>query len=66
MQDEPPTTPNDIGTASDVAALLRVDLDTVYREARLGRLPCIRVGRQWRFNLPEIVRRFQPDGRGSP
>ena len=42
-------------TARDVARLLGVDIATVYRMASDGRLPGVRVGRQWRF-LGERVR----------
>lgn len=36
-------------TTRDVAALMKVDKSTVYRMAEDGRLPAIKVGRQWRF-----------------
>jgi len=36
-------------TTRDVAALMRVDKSTVYRMAEDGRLPAVKVGRQWRF-----------------
>jgi excisionase family DNA binding protein len=39
----------DLLTARDVARLLGVDTATVYRMAGDGRLPGVRVGRQWRF-----------------
>jgi excisionase family DNA binding protein len=39
----------DLLTARDVARLLGVDTATVYRMAGDGRLPAVRVGRQWRF-----------------
>jgi len=39
----------DLLTARDVAQLLGVDTATVYRMAGDGRLPGVRVGRQWRF-----------------
>jgi excisionase family DNA binding protein len=36
-------------TARQVQLLLAVDRSTVYRLARDGRLPAVKVGRQWRF-----------------
>lgn len=41
-------------TARQVQRLLRVDKSTVYRMAGDGRLPAIRVGKQWRFPADEI------------
>lgn len=39
----------DLLTAQQVGSLLAVDTSTVYRMAGDGRLPAIKVGRQWRF-----------------
>ena len=36
-------------TAKDMQALLHVDRSTIYRMAESGRLPAIKVGRQWRL-----------------
>lgn len=36
-------------TTKDVQALIRVDRSTIYRMAEAGRIPAIKVGRQWRF-----------------
>jgi excisionase family DNA binding protein len=36
-------------SADDVESLLGIDKSTVYRMAQDGRLPAIKVGRQWRF-----------------
>jgi excisionase family DNA binding protein len=43
-------------TASDVTRLLRIDKSTVYRMAEDGRLPGVKVGRQWRFPADEVQR----------
>jgi excisionase family DNA binding protein len=43
-------------TASDVTRLLRIDKSTVYRMAEDGRLPGIKVGRQWRFPADDVYR----------
>jgi excisionase family DNA binding protein len=43
-------------TPSEVAELLRVPESWVYRAAREGRLPCIRLGRYVRFGEHELER----------
>jgi excisionase family DNA binding protein len=44
----------DMLTAKDVQELLQVDRSTVYRMADAGRLPAIKVGKQWRFPAVQI------------
>lgn len=46
-------------TASQVGDLLDVDTSTVYRMAGDGRLPAVRVGRQWRFSAERIAGAIQ-------
>lgn len=41
-------------TATAVARLLGVDPSTIYRMAGDGRLPALRVGRQWRFAAEQV------------
>jgi excisionase family DNA binding protein len=41
-------------TAKDIQDLLQVDRSTVYRMAEAGRLPALKVGRQWRFPAERI------------
>jgi PTS system nitrogen regulatory IIA component len=36
-------------TAKDMQTILQVDRSTIYRMAEAGRLPAIKVGKQWRF-----------------
>lgn len=43
-------------TARQVQDLLDIDKSTVYRMAGDGRLPAVKVGRQWRFPADEIER----------
>jgi excisionase family DNA binding protein len=45
---------SDMLTAKDVQDLLQVDRSTVYRMAEAGRLPAIKVGKQWRFPAVQI------------
>lgn len=49
---EPHETP--LLTATTVGRLLGVDPSTVYRMASDGRLPALRVGRQWRFAAEQV------------
>jgi excisionase family DNA binding protein len=48
-------------TPAEVAGILSVDKSWVYRAARTGLLPSIRVGRWVRFH-PTVVRRFIQQG----
>ncbi|HJO39113.1 MAG: helix-turn-helix domain-containing protein [Vicinamibacterales bacterium] len=36
-------------TTEEVLAYLKVNLRTVYRLIKAGKIPAVRVGRQWRF-----------------
>jgi excisionase family DNA binding protein len=47
-------------TAQQVQDLLDVDASTVYRMAGDGRLPAVRIGRQWRFPADAIERLLVP------
>lgn len=48
------TPANEILTASEVAAWLDQNIETVQRAAKSGRLPARRIGKEWRF-LRELV-----------
>ena len=41
-------------TTDEVLAYLRVNLRTVYRLVSAGKIPAVRVGRQWRFRKTDI------------
>jgi len=41
-------------TAPEVAALLGIELDTVYRYARSGRLRGLKIGKLWRFSAADV------------
>lgn len=41
-------------TTDDVLGYLRVNLRTVYRLIKAGKIPAVRVGRQWRFRKSDI------------
>lgn len=46
-------------TISELCAWLQVDRTTVYRLARQGRIPYIRVGGRYRFAVSDIERWLQ-------
>jgi excisionase family DNA binding protein len=50
----PPTAPDAFLTTEEVLAYLQVNLRTVYRLIDAGKLPAVRVGRQWRFRRRDI------------
>ena len=43
-------------TARQVQGMLGIDRSTVYRMAEDGRLPALKIGRQWRFPTEQIAR----------
>jgi excisionase family DNA binding protein len=49
-------------TARQVQNVLHIDRSTVYRMAEDGRLPAIKVGRQWRFPADRIAALIQDEG----
>jgi len=57
---------NEVLTAGEVAAYLRVSLSTIYRLLKTGDLPAFKIGSDWRFNrlhIEEWLRsRSQVDG----
>ena len=53
-------------TPEDIAELLQVDRETVYRMARRGDLPAIKVARHWRFRAAGIDRWLQQLERAEP
>jgi excisionase family DNA binding protein len=55
----------DLLTTREIQELLHVDRTTVYRMVENGRLPAIRVGKQWRFARPEIERWLQTQSQSA-
>ena len=45
---------NDVMTVSEVAEYLRVNPQTVYRKAKAGEMPVVRIGRAIRFRRTEL------------
>lgn len=52
--------------ASEVAAMLRVSTARVYELARTGVLPCVRIGRQMRFDADRLTAWVQTGGAPLP
>jgi excisionase family DNA binding protein len=56
-------------TTTEVLEYLQVNLRTVYRLLKAGKLPAVRVGRQWRFRKADVdawLERQRPSGRPAP
>jgi len=60
MQGRQERAPRGLLTADEVQQLLDIDRSTIYRMAGDGRLPAVKIGRQWRFPADRIaaLRRF--------
>lgn len=50
----PPMTEDNFLTTEEVLSYLQINLRTIYRLIRAGKLPAFRVGRQWRFRRDHI------------
>lgn len=53
--------PPQIMNVEEVADLLRVSSQTVYVLARSGKLPAVKVGREWRFVRDQLLAALQAD-----
>ena len=58
-------------TTEEVLEYLQVNLRTVYRLIKAGKIPAVRVGRQWRFRKRDIdawldSQRLRGGARGTP
>ena len=51
-------------TTDDVLGYLRVNLRTVYRLIKAGKIPAVRVGRQWRFRKSDLDAWLESQRRG--
>jgi excisionase family DNA binding protein len=52
-------------TTEEVLEYLQVTQRTVYRLIKAGRIPAVRVGRQWRFRKQDLDRWIENQGRGG-
>lgn len=62
---EPEDAPPEIMNVQEVADLLRVSSQTVYSLARAGRLPAVKVGREWRFRRDELLAALMANDSGQ-
>lgn len=56
--------PDSIMTIEEVAAYLKIPKSTVYVLAQEGKIPCQKVGRQWRFHK-EMIDNWIKEGKGT-
>ena len=52
---------NEVLTASEVAAWLKLNIETIQRGAKSGRIPARRIGKEWRFLRDAVA-----EARGFP
>lgn len=57
---------NEIMTVAELAEYLRVNEATVYRLAQEGKIPGMKVGRQWRFKREAIDRLLEEGAELAP
>ena len=50
---------DDVLTAREVSHLLRVNVKTIYEAAQAGTIPCVRLGRSFRFSRQAILASLQ-------
>jgi excisionase family DNA binding protein len=55
---------SDFLTAEELAGYLKVDIMTIYRLAKDGRIPAAKIGHLWRFKKTEIDEWFK-NGRST-
>jgi excisionase family DNA binding protein len=53
--EQPDSEGNDVMLAAEVAPFLRMNLKTVYEQARAGNLPCWKIGSLFRFSRRALV-----------
>jgi excisionase family DNA binding protein len=56
----------EIMTPSEVAALLKIHLKTVYKLAEKGVIPGNRIGRSWRFSRSDVLELVSTKSMGLP
>jgi excisionase family DNA binding protein len=53
---------DDVYTVAELAKRLKVDRKQIYRLIQAGRIPAVRVGRQWRFRKQDVDRWLESQG----
>ena len=51
---------------SQVADLLRVSIQTVYNQVKAGKLPAVKIGREWRFTRSAVMQMLTKTADASP
>ncbi len=51
---------------SRVADLLRVSIQTVYNQVKAGKLPAVKIGREWRFTRSAVMQMLTKTADASP
>lgn len=62
MPDSLPADPLDLLNAKQVAELLKIPVDVVYRDASAGRIPSVRLGRRRRFRRSDLEKAISGGG----
>lgn len=50
-----------IVTAKEIAKYLKLTESTIYKLASTGELPGFRIGKSWRFDMDEILKRIKDE-----
>jgi excisionase family DNA binding protein len=50
-----------IVTAKEIAQYLKLTESTIYKLASTGELPGFRIGKSWRFDMDEILKRIEDE-----
>ena len=54
-----PNTSSEIMTIQEASDFLRIPLSSLYKLAQLGKIPCQKVGRHWRFHKQALEKWFE-------
>jgi excisionase family DNA binding protein len=57
---------NEVMTAEEVAKYLGLAVETIYRKARAGEIPAVRIGRRWRFFRETLEAWLRGEGAARP
>jgi excisionase family DNA binding protein len=56
---------NDLLTVKEVAKLLRLSAQTLYKMLEQGEIPAMRIGKQWRFEASVVKNWLESQGSAS-
>jgi excisionase family DNA binding protein len=57
---------DEVLTAEEAAVLLRVSVQTVLKESRLGLIPGVKIGREWRYSRRALIRHLRQYAPAEP